>query len=52
MDANFGLVHKKNSGKSFETGKHPNQLFLADEDVNKYLLTHPNGTKDTQKDTV
>lgn len=45
LDANFGLVRKKSAGRSTDEPLHGNTMFAKEEDVQDYLLSHPDGSK-------
>ncbi len=44
-NANFGLVRKRSSGRSTVESLHSNCLFEREEDVEEYLLSHPDSSK-------
>ena len=45
LDANFGLVRKQSSGTSVLEPLHGTSMFVAEKDVQEYLLSHPDGSK-------
>lgn len=52
MDANFGLVHKSNAGKSYEGAKHPWKCFLENAEVENFVKKHEESSKSQNKPTV
>lgn len=45
LDANFGLVRKQSSGASVVEPLHGTRMFVAEKDVQEYLLSHPDSSK-------
>lgn len=45
LDANFGLVRKQSSGTSLVEPLHGTRMFVAENNVQKYLLSHPDNNK-------
>ncbi|MEQ2297459.1 hypothetical protein AMECASPLE_034830, partial [Ameca splendens] len=48
MDANFGHVRKRSSGRSVTELLNGNSMFVRDEDLKEYLLSHPDCSKPTE----
>ncbi|CAM4721750.1 unnamed protein product [Leuciscus chuanchicus] len=45
LDANFGLVRKQSSGTSLVEPLHGTRMFVAKNNVQEYLLSHPDNSK-------
>lgn len=45
IDGNFGLVHKKSSGRSLEPPKHMGRLFIPTEEVQQAIDSSCNDSK-------
>lgn len=46
LDGNFGLVHKRSAGRSFEPALHGNRMFVDDQFVKRYMDEYSIEAKD------
>lgn len=52
LDANFGLVRKKNSGTSLEPPKHASKFFINQEEVDDYVDQYSTQTSSKEEHQV
>lgn len=52
LDANFGLVRKKISGKSTVEPLQGNVMFVKDADIHQYRLSHQDSSKPNEVSEV